>query len=138
MKAIRISTKEAGSTKTVKALIMGVTVNASVIFITTLILSLIINLAGNLFENFAGYLMLLPLIIGGYFGGLTSGKINGANGLILGALSGVITFIIMLIISFAVYNTDITYMILLKATALIIPSVIGGIKGVNKKEKFRI
>ena len=138
MKAVRISTKESGNSKSIKAIITGIIVNIAVVFIATLILSLFINLAGNLFENFAGYLLLLPLILGGYFGGLTSARINGANGLILGTLSGTITFIIMLIISFAVYNTDITYMFLLKAVSILLPSVIGGIKGVNKKEKFKI
>ena len=138
MKAVNINMSEAKTSKTIKAVIAGVIVCAVLILFVTVILTLFLNLSGNLFENLAGYIMLLPLIIGGYTGGFTSARINGVNGLLLGALTSIIVFIIMLIIGFAGFNTDITYMILLKAICLILPAVIGGIKGVNKKEKFRI
>ena len=55
-----------------------------------------------------------------------------------GVLSSVIVFIIMLIIGFATGSAEITYMLLLKALALMLPSAIGGVKGVNKKEKLKI
>ena len=138
MKAVNINMSEAKTSKTIKAVIAGVIVGAVLILLVTVILTLFLNLSGNLFENLAGYIMLLPLMVGGYTGGFTSARINGANGLLLGGLTSIIMFIIMLIIGFAGFNTDITYMILLKAICLILPAVIGGIKGVNKKEKFRI
>lgn len=101
-------------------------------------LSLIINTAGNLFEDFAGYIMLIPLLISGYFGGFIGARINKSKGMIVGALCGSIVFILMLIIGFCTNNAEITYMLIIKAIALILPAVIGGIKGVNKKEKFKV
>lgn len=138
MKAVKINMSEAKSSKAVKAVIFGIIVNAAVTMLITIILTIFLNFAGNLFENIAGYAMLLPLAFGGYFGGLTSAKINGSKGLVLGALSGISVIIIMLIIGFSVYSTDITYMLLLKFFSVLIPAAVGGIKGVNKKEKFKI
>ncbi len=138
MKAVKINMNDAKTSKTIKAVITGVIVCAVLILIVTVILTLFLNLSGNLFENLAGYIMLLPLIAGGYAGGFTSARINGSNGLLLGGLTSIIIFILMLIIGFAGFNTDITYMILLKAICLILPAIIGGVKGVNKKEKFKI
>lgn len=82
--------------------------------------------------------MLVPLILGGYTGGFITARINKSNGLLMGALSGLIIFIVMLIIGFSTGNADITYMLLLKALAIILPAAIGGVKGVNKKEKLKI
>lgn len=138
MKAVKINMSDAKTSKSVKAIIFGILVNALVIAIVTIVLALFLNIAGNLFENVAGYIMLLPLILGGYFGGLTSAKINGVNGLLFGLISGIAVLIIMLTIGFSVYNSGITYMLLLKAISVLLPAAIGGIKGVNKKEKFKI
>lgn len=138
MKAVRINMNDGKSSKTIKAVVMGVIVTSAIIMLITIVLSLLLNITGNLFEGFAGYLMLLPLIIGGYLGGLTSAVINGSNGLVLGVVTSAIVYVIMLIAGFAAYNTNITYMILLKAICLMLPAIMGGIKGVNKKEKFRI
>lgn len=138
MKAVKINMSEAGTSRSVKALIAGVLVNISVTMLVTIILALFLNIAGNLFENILGYAMLLPLALGGYFGGLTSARINGANGLFYGVISGTAVLIIMIIIGFSVFGTGITYMLLLKVIAVLIPAAVGGIKGVNKKEKFKI
>ena len=138
MKAVKINMNDAKTSKTIKSVIAGVLVNAAVVLITTILLTLFLSIAGKLFENVAIYLMLVPLILGGYAGGFTGARINGSNGLIMGVLTSSIVLIIMLIAGFAGYNTDITYMILIKAVCLVFSSILGGIKGVNKKEKFKI
>ena len=138
MKAVKINMSESKTSQSVKAVILGVLVNVSVTVLITIIFALFLNISGNLFENITVYALLLPLAFGSYFGGLTSGRINGASGLFLGAISGTVVLILMLTIGFSVYKTDITYLLLLKVFAVIIPAAIGGIKGVNKKEKFKI
>ncbi len=138
MKAVKINMSETKTSNSFKAVIIGTFVNGIVTIAFTVILAMFLNVAGNLFESIAGYIMLLPLIAGGYSGGYTSARVNKSNGLLLGVLSGIAVLIISLIIGFSVYNTDITYMLLLKALSILLPSALGGIKGVNKKEKFKI
>ena len=133
MKAVKINMAEAKTSKTVKAIITGVLINSVVIILITVVISLFLNLTGNLFEKVSQYIMLIPLIFGGYVGGFSSARINSSKGLIMGIITSTVVLIIMLIAGFALYNTDITYMILLKALCLILPSIAGGIKGVNKK-----
>lgn len=138
MKAVKINMSENTTSKSVKALIIGSVINALMIIITTVMLSLFLVVAGNLFENAAGYMMLVPLAIGGYVGGFTSARINKSNGLLIGVISGLIVFIIMLIAGFSSGIADFTYMLLLKALVIIMTAAIGGVKGVNKKEKLKI
>ncbi len=138
MKAVKINMNEKQTSKSVKALILGSLVNIMIILITTVIISLFLVISGNLFESAAVYIMLVPLILGGYLGGYTAARVNKSNGLMYGVLCSVAVFIIMLIIGFATGNASITYMLLLKAIAMILPSAIGGVKGVNKKEKLKI
>lgn len=138
MKAVKINMNGTENSGFIKSVIAGATINILIIFICTLVLSLIMNLLGNLFEDFAGYIMLLPLVIGGYTGGFIGARINKTRGMFVGALCSASVFILMLIIGFCANSAEITYMLILKAVALILPSVIGGIKGVNKKEKFKV
>ncbi len=138
MKAVKINMSEGKTSKSVKSVIVGTLVNVLVTLAATVVLTLFLSIAGNLFENIAGYLMLVPLALGSYTGGFIGARINGANGLLLGVLNGVVVLIIMLIIGFSAFNTDITHMILLKVICVFLPSAIGGIKGVNRKEKFKI
>lgn len=138
MKAVKINMSENSSSKTVKALIIGSVLNALTVIIATVIASLFLVVSGNLFENAAKFIMLVPLIFGGYVGGYVGARINKSNGLLIGTLSGVIILIIMLVIGFAKGNADITYMLLLKVLAILLTAAIGGVKGVNKKEKLKI
>ena len=138
MKAVKINMNENQTAKTMKALITGSGVNIMIILIMTVVVSLFLVVSGNLFESVAGYIMLVPLLIGGYSGGYTAARIKKSGGLMYGVLSSVIVFIFMLIIGFATGSAEITYMLLLKALALMLPSAIGGVKGVNKKEKLKI
>ena len=138
MKAVKINMSENSTSKSAKALIIGSILNMLLIIITTTIISLLMVISGNLFESAADYIMLASFAIGGYFGGYTAARINKANGLLLGVLSGIVVFIIMLILGFSMDTADITYMLLLKALAILLPSAIGGVKGVNKKEKLKI
>lgn len=136
MKAVKINMKESSSMP-VKALIMGVIVNAAVVLLGVLFLSLFSVIAGNLFRNAAEFLLLVPLALGGYCGGFCAGRISKEKGLLLGTLCGTVVLLGIIIAGF-ITESSITYMILLKALATILPSALGGIKGVNKKEKFKV
>lgn len=138
MKAVKINMNESGNKKAVKAVLTGSLVNSLITLASSLLLAVFLNIAGNIFEDVAEYIMLIPIILGSYTGGFTAAQINKSKGIIVGLFNSVIIMIIMLIIGFSVYNTDITYMFLLKAICLFLPGVVGGIKGVNKKEKFKI
>lgn len=138
MKAVKIRMKDNGSSKAVKALIFSVLVNILITALCLLFLCLVMTMSGTLFDGILKYLTLIPLAVGGYMGGFCGGRINKEKGMMLGTVSGSIVFIALIIISFSMQSTDITYMIILRAIAIILFSAIGGVKGINKKEKFRI
>lgn len=138
MKAVKIKMKDGRSSNSVKAVIISVLVNVLITALCLLFLCLIMTMSGALFEGSLKYLTLIPLALGGYTGGFCAGRINKEKGMMLGAVSGFIVFIAMIIISFSLQSTDITYMIILKGIAIVLFSAIGGVKGINKKEKFRI
>ena len=64
MKAVKINMNENQTAKTMKALITGSVVNIMIILIMTVVVSLFLVVSGNLFESVAGYIMLVPLLIG--------------------------------------------------------------------------
>ena len=138
MKAVKIKMKDNGSSKAVKAVIISVIVNAVTTAFCMLVLCFFMTLSGALFENVLKFLTLIPLAVGGYVGGFCAGRINKQKGMLLGTVSGIIICVTLIIISFCIQNTNITYMLILKAIAIILFSEIGGIKGINKKEKFRV
>lgn len=129
--------KDNSSSKQVKALIVGVMVNAAVVFAGVLIITLFSVIAGSLFRNIIEFMLLVPLALGGYLGGFSTGRISKENGLLLGAICGAIILLGIIITGF-INESSITYMILLKALATLLPSIIGSVKGVNKKEKFKV
>ncbi len=138
MKAVKIRMKDSDSSKAFKALIVSVAVNAVTTALCMLFLCLIMTMSGALFDGILKYLILVPLAVGGYAGGFCAGRINKSKGMLLGGVSGAIALLALIIISFCIQNTEITYILILKVITIILFSAIGGVKGINKKEKFRI
>lgn len=82
--------------------------------------------------------MLIIDAIGALVGGYVSARINKSQGLMLGMINGFIIFLSLLIGGFSISSGNITIITLLKAIILLVFSSVGGIKGVNTKEKIKI
>ncbi len=138
MKAVRINMNEGTVSKAVKALLIGTAVNAGLSFLITVVIALLLALSGNLLEGVVQYIVLIPIAVGGYTGGFVAARINKSNGLLLGVLSGLAILLVIITVSLCTENVSITYILFLKAVSIFLSGAVGGVKGVNRKEKLKI
>lgn len=77
------------------------------------------------------------LVIGAAAGGFLSAVISKANGLLTGLLCGVVLCVLLILLSLVFHPFEATTFFLLKVTLSLIFSAIGGILGVNRKQRKR-
>lgn len=121
-----------------KSLILGVVSSVAIIVVLLCIITVILLTASLLPYEYLSYIMLVADAVGALVGGYVAARINKSQGLLLGLLNGFILFVILLISGFCVSSDTLTVITLLKAVVIVIFSAIGGIKGVNTKEKIHI
>ncbi|MBQ4129404.1 MAG: TIGR04086 family membrane protein [Ruminococcus sp.] len=122
----------------IKALILGVVSSVGMIAVLLCVVTVVLLASSLLPYEYLSYIMLAVDAIGALFGGYIAARLNKSQGLILGLLNGFILFVGIVISGFCVSGETITILTLLKAVVIIIFSAIGGIKGVNTKEKLHI
>ena len=120
------------------ALVLGVTSSVAMIVILMCVMSAILTFSALLPYEYLQYIMLAVDGLGVLFGGYIAARVNKSQGLILGLLNGAIIFIALLICGFCMNTDSITIITLIKAVVILLFSALGGIKGVNVKEKIRI
>lgn len=70
--------------------------------------------------------------------GIISSRITGSAGLVVGSLTGFFIFLIITSVALIFNGEPVSIITLLKLTAAVFAGGIGGIIGVNKKEKIKI
>lgn len=83
------------------------------------------------------YIMLIADAGGVFFGGYLAASMNKSKGLIMGLMIGLIQFVILFVAGLSTGDT-IGLITFIKLAVLLIFGMLGGIKGVNRKEKIRI
>lgn len=78
-------------------------------------------------------LVLISLAIGSGIAGLICGIIRKEQGILVGLICGFIIAFVLFIFKLAFASDSFTTMSLLKFVLIILPAIIGGIAGVNKK-----
>lgn len=102
------------------------------------ICAVIILSIGLLPADLTKYVMLAVLGSGAMFGGFIAARITKSAGLLVGMLTGFVIFILITILGL-IKNTDaVSIATLLRFIITIVTGAIGGILGVNKKEKLHI
>lgn len=76
----------------------------------------------------------ISLCVGAYFGGLSCGKKQRKNGLLMGVLTGGVMFVIIFFLSLLFAKTAMSLSGLSKLFWAIFFSAVGGIVGVNSKQ----
>lgn len=137
MKAVKINMSERSQSKAVKAVTVGVLTQFAVVGLITAALSLALTVVGSLFADIANFIMLVPIAVGSYTGGFICARINKANGLLLGGLTALCLPVVLVAVGIST-DKSITYMLLIKAFTCLLSGALGGVKGVNKKEKLKI
>ncbi len=122
----------------IKALILGVVSSVVMISVLMCIVATVLLLSSQLPYEYLEYLMIFVDAVSVFFGGYIAARVNRSQGLIIGLACGAIVLLSIIISGFISGPQTITLITLLKALVIIIFSALGGIKGVNTKEKIHI
>ena len=117
---------------------VGIIVTVASILLITCIISVALLIAPAIPYDYIGYIMLTADAVGIFIGAYTAAALSGSRGIVVGLLCAFGTFIILLIAGFAVKDGNVGMMTVIRAAVLILFGILGGIKGVNRKEKVHI
>lgn len=133
-----IKTDNSSRKKYIKALIFG-TITALIISAVLLALSAVcLTKVGIVPTDYLWLMIVIILALGSFVGGFVSAIILKSNGLFIGLLTGIIVCLFIIIAGALKTSDSFTTYSIYKAMAIIVCSVLGGIIGVNKKEKIKI
>ena len=121
----------------IKAILIGTAVGAAVMLLLLCAVTGILNMTSGVPYDFLPFILLVADAGAAFVGGYLSAAINKKNGLILGLIVGGILFVVLFVLGLST-GESIGLTTLLKAIVLTVCGMLGGIKGVNKKEKIRI
>ncbi len=124
--------------KIFKGLIIGVGVSAAVCAVLMCIASLALNMIKGIPYGILDYITVgiagISVLIGSYI----ASAIAKSRGLIVGLAAGAILFLFTLAAGLSREGNDISVLTAIRAAVLLLLGALGGIKGVNRKEKIRI
>ncbi|MEE1218713.1 MAG: TIGR04086 family membrane protein [Ruminococcus sp.] len=122
----------------IKASIFGTICGILVSVILMCICAVVIVSAGLLPYDILNYIMLAVLGTGALFGGFITARITKSAGLIVGALTAIIIFILVTIIGMLKGTDSFSILTLFRLVTTIVLGSLGGVLGVNKREKLHI
>ena len=122
----------------IKSIILGAVSSTCIMAILMCITAVLLTTSALLPYEYLAYIMLFIEAISVFFGGYMASRINKSKGLILGLINGIIIFTAITLSGLFTSSATITYITLLKLATILIFSILGGIKGVNIKEKIHI
>ncbi len=122
--------------KSIKGIIIGgicETVACILLFVLT---AFALTKAGYIPDGIISTVTTVLSAVSCFIGGFISGRIIKKTGIAVGAATGFLLFFIQLSVSLISGEFSPTVLIFIKAAAMILSGTIGGIFGVNKKEKI--
>lgn len=130
--------KKFGNSVIIKGVLFGVLTGGMIIAALLCLCAVIFVYSNSLPGHYVEYIMLVIDFLGGLFGGYISARIIKARGILWGGVCGLMLFFIILIAGMSTSDSTLTVSTLFKLLSLLISGIIGGIKGVNRKEKIHI
>lgn len=124
--------------KSVRAILFGVASGIISIIILFLIVGFAVTKLDSYPASIIDYVILGILIIGGFIAGNVTGRIYKSSGILYGAVTGIVLFLIILLAGISSIANGATLFTLYKLAILVVSSALGGILGVNKKDKIHI
>ena len=122
----------------VKAIGVGAGISAAVILLLLCLMSVILLLAPSIPYDALPYLSLIPISIGIFVGSYIAAVISGSKGLLTGLCCGAVLFIILLIAGFADEKQSVSVLTLIHLAVCLLSGALGGVRGVNRKERLHI
>ena len=106
--------------------------------ILTCLFGLILKMTSGIPYGVIDYVMIGIVGVSVLFGAYLAGAIAKGKGLIIGAVCGGISLLILLASGLSVADNDIGILTLIRSIVMLLCGIVGGIAGVNRKEKVRI
>lgn len=123
---------------TAKAVMFGVLVSFLISIILMCCVSAFILTNGLLPGEITSIITIGTLGAGTLTGGIVSSRITKSAGFITGLITGFVVFLLITIIGMCKSSDSISYITFIRLAVTVILGGLGGIIGVNKKEKIRI
>ena len=121
-----------------KSILTGILSSVVITLILTCLFGLILKMTSGVPYGIIDYVMIGIEGVGVLFGAYIAGVIAKGKGLIIGAVCGGLSLLILLGCGMSVIQNDIGILTLIRSAVVLICGIIGGIAGVNRKEKVRI
>ena len=122
--------------KNIKGIIIGGAAEIIACILLFLLTAFALTKAGYIPDSIISTLTTVLSAASCLSGGFITGRLVKSSGMLTGAATGFILLFIQLLISLISGELSPTVMIIIKAAAMILSGAIGGIFGVNKKEKI--
>ncbi|MBQ9673894.1 MAG: TIGR04086 family membrane protein [Ruminococcus sp.] len=122
--------------KFIKGLVVGLILGELVLLILLSITSVIMTSTGILDNVVLEIILTIICGISAYVSGFACSKIAGIKGIINGSVSGLLFFVIIFCAGMIAMDGTVTLFTFLKFIACLLGGTVGGIIGINKKEKL--
>ncbi|WP_316637296.1 TIGR04086 family membrane protein [uncultured Ruminococcus sp.] len=124
--------------RVVKAVAIGVLCSVVLAVLLTCLFSMMLNMMSGIPYGIIDYVMVaiegFSVLIGAYIACV----IAKSKGLIIGALCGAISLLIVFAVGMSMTKNNIGLLTVIRSAVMLLCGVIGGIMGVNRKDKVRI
>lgn len=121
----------------VKLILIGVATGFTIMLLSTCAICGVMLFMSSVPYQLLPYLMLIADAFGVFVGGYIAAAMHKSRGLILGLIVGVLMFVVIFAVGLS-SGEPVGMITLLRLAVLIVFGMLGGIKGVNKREKIRI
>ena len=138
MKTIKTKLTQTGPALYIKSLILALSVGCLTLILLMLILTILLLISGTLPHNAIIWMDIGACGISVFAASFVCARTIKSKGLIWGCVTGIFMFLIQFIAGLTANTSDFSYITLIKLFVFMLLGCLGGIKGVNKKEKIRI
>ena len=121
----------------VKLIMIGSAISIAVVLLLTCLICGVLLLTTGVQSELLPYIMLIADAVGSFIGAYCCAALNKSYGLVSGFLCGFIVFVLFFAVGVST-GDSISLLTLYRLLALTVFGMLGGIKGVNKKERVRI
>lgn len=124
--------------RSVKAVLIGTAISLLLTVMLTCVFAFIIKLMPVVPYGIIDYVLIglsgLSILIGSY----TASVMTKSKGMMIGSLCALIVFVVLTISGMSIPDNDIGILTVIRVVTYLVCGVVGGIAGVNRKEKVRI
>lgn len=122
----------------VKAVLFGILCAMLISIAILCVFSAVVLSSGLLPSELTNIITIAALAVGTFAGGFIAARITKSAGLIVGLITGFTVFMIITVIGLIKSTESMTHLTIVRFVSTLITGAIGGIIGVNKRDKLRI